>query len=208
MSSDPDVIRSDIERTRAELSSDVDALTDKVSPKQVVHRQAEKVRSTASDVRDRVMGAVSDTADATGSAASSLGEKATDLPARTRERAQGSPLAAGLIAFGAGLLVASVLPSSRREQELAQSAKDHAAPVVDEVKSAAQDVAANLKEPAQQAAQSVKDTAASAASDLRDEGRTAAQDVKAQATGGEDSSSSPHGAHLAGDEYRAPGSAL
>ena len=41
MSTDPEQIREDIERTRAELSSDVDALTDKVSPSQVVHRQTE-----------------------------------------------------------------------------------------------------------------------------------------------------------------------
>lgn len=206
MSTEPDAIRADIERTRAELSSDVDALTDKVSPSQVAHRQAEKVKSAASDVRDRVMGAVSDTADATGSAAASLGDKATDLPAKTRARTQGSPLAAGLVAFGAGLLVASLLPSSEKEQRLAQSAKDQAAPVVDEVKSAAQDIAANLKEPAQQAAESVKESAAGAAADLRDEGRSAAQDVKAQATGGDPDSSGS--THLAGDDYRAPGTAL
>ena len=49
MSTDPEEIRDDIERTRAELSSDVDALTDKVSPTQVAHRQADKVRAAASD---------------------------------------------------------------------------------------------------------------------------------------------------------------
>ena len=58
MSTDPDQIRDDIERTRAELSSDVDALTDKVSPTQAAQRQAERVRSAAPGVKDRVMGAV------------------------------------------------------------------------------------------------------------------------------------------------------
>ena len=47
MSTDPDQIRDDIERTRAELSSDVDALTDKVSPTQAAQRQADRVRSAA-----------------------------------------------------------------------------------------------------------------------------------------------------------------
>ena len=45
MSTDPDEIREDIERTRTELSRDVDALADKVSPTQVAQRQADKVRS-------------------------------------------------------------------------------------------------------------------------------------------------------------------
>ena len=59
MSTDPDQIRDDIERTRAELSSDVDALTDKVSPTQVAQRQADRSARAVSDVKDRVMGAAS-----------------------------------------------------------------------------------------------------------------------------------------------------
>ncbi|MBT0994702.1 DUF3618 domain-containing protein [Cellulomonas sp. DKR-3] len=212
MSTDPDDIRADIERTRGELSSDVDALTDKVSPSQVVHRQADKVRSAAGDVRDRVMGAVSGTAEAAGSAASSLGDtaasvgdKATDLPGRARERTEGSPLAAGLVAFGVGLLVSSLLPSSRRERDLAQQAKDQAAPLVDEVKTAAQDVAEHLKEPAKDAATAVKDSAVGTATDLRDEGRAAAQDVKDEAVGSSGDDESTHGAHAAGGGPGTPG---
>src|SRR6478752_7240891 len=60
MSTDPDQIRQDIERTRAELSSDVDALTDKVSPTQAAQRQAERLRGAAAGVKDRLMGGVSD----------------------------------------------------------------------------------------------------------------------------------------------------
>ena len=37
-SDDPEVIRRDIEATRADLSRDVDALTEKVSPARVVER--------------------------------------------------------------------------------------------------------------------------------------------------------------------------
>ena len=119
MSTDPDQIRDDIERTRAELSSDVDALTDKVSPTQAAQRQAERVRSAATGVKDRVMGAVSDGADAArgtaasgadriGSTASAIGDKASDLPHAAASKTRGNPLAAGLIAFGVGWLVSSV----------------------------------------------------------------------------------------------------
>ena len=44
-------------------------------------------------------------------------------PQAIRRQTRGNPLAAGLIAFGAGWLVSSLLPASRREQELADQAK-------------------------------------------------------------------------------------
>ncbi|ROS26061.1 DUF3618 domain-containing protein [Cellulomonas sp. PhB150] len=204
MSTDPDQIRADIERTRSELSSDVDALSDKVSPSQAAHRQADKLKSAASGVKDRVIGSVSDGTDSASSAASSLAGKTSALPGTARERARGNPLAAGLIAFGAGWLVASLLPSTRQEQDLATSAKDQAAPFVEDVKGAAQDVAANLKAPAQDAAAAVKDTATEAAAHVQEEGRSAVQDVKAQATGSEHDDDGPTdggGAHVADDPF-------
>jgi Protein of unknown function (DUF3618). len=48
MSDSPDEIRADIERTRRELGSDVDALADKVSPSKIVDRQVSKVRAVRS----------------------------------------------------------------------------------------------------------------------------------------------------------------
>ena len=39
MTSDPDQLRRDIAQTQAELSSDVDALGEKVAPSQVIRRR-------------------------------------------------------------------------------------------------------------------------------------------------------------------------
>ncbi len=58
--SDPDVIRSDIERTRLELGQDVDALADKVNPAKAAQRQTDKVRRAATRLKDRVMGSAGD----------------------------------------------------------------------------------------------------------------------------------------------------
>src|SRR4051812_4996795 len=112
MSTEADRIRDEIENTRADLSADVDALTEHVSPTRVAQRQADKVRTTVGGLRERVMGAASDAADSTGSRLSSVGDSASDLPQQARGRIEGSPLAAGVIAFGAGLLAAALLPSS------------------------------------------------------------------------------------------------
>ncbi len=51
---DPEEIREEIERTRDELSRDVDALRDKVSPGQVARRQADRLRAGVARVKDRV----------------------------------------------------------------------------------------------------------------------------------------------------------
>ena len=44
---DPEALEREIERTRAELATTVDAIADRVSPKRVAGRQMAKVRATA-----------------------------------------------------------------------------------------------------------------------------------------------------------------
>src|SRR3954471_24198408 len=60
-SSDPDVIRRQIEDTRRELSYDVDALNEKVNPARVVDRRVSAAKGRVSRVKDRVMGSAQDT---------------------------------------------------------------------------------------------------------------------------------------------------
>src|SRR3712207_1986865 len=55
-SNDPDEIRAEIERTRAALSDDVDALTETANPKNIARRQVDKAKGALTDVKDRVMG--------------------------------------------------------------------------------------------------------------------------------------------------------
>ena len=41
------MLRAEIARTRAELSDNVDTLTDTANPKNIAHRQADKVKGAA-----------------------------------------------------------------------------------------------------------------------------------------------------------------
>jgi Protein of unknown function (DUF3618) len=204
-SSDPEEIRREIERTQANLSQDVDALTEKVTPSKIVERRVDRARDTASRLKDKVMGSnptnsghhlgggisttashaadrVSETASSAAAsvqdAASSAAGAVQEAPQAIRRQTRGNPLAAGLIAFGAGWLVSSLLPASRREQELADQAKqvaqERVQPVVQQV---ASEVGDNLREPAQQAVASVKSTAQDAKDTVAEEGRVATQDV-------------------------------
>jgi len=170
MTNNPDEIRADIESTRAELGTDVDALADKVSPSKIAHRQMGKVRGAFVGARDRVMGS-----------ASELGEHASDTMGdaahKTKVKAEGNPLAVGLIAFGIGWLAASLIPASEKEKELASSVKEAATPLVNEAKDAAKEVADSMQQPARHAADEIKQTAAEGVEDVKEQAGSAAEDV-------------------------------
>lgn len=216
--SDPDVIRRQIEDTRRELSYDVDALNEKVNPARVVDRRVTAAKGRMSTLREKVMGSAQDTSataqhrasdmagsvqdsasnaagsvqDAASNAAGSVQSAASSAvgavqqaPDTVVRQAQGNPLAAGLIAFGVGWLVSSLLPASQKEQQLAQQAesalKENKDTLLQPAKQAAQEMGEQLKPAAQDAAESVKATAQDAASNVTEEGKSAAQDVQGQA---------------------------
>jgi gas vesicle protein len=192
MSQSPEEIREDIERTRAELSSDVDALAEKVTPSSIAHRQGQKVRDKLSQVKTSVMGAADNT---TGSAKSGMhqagesvshtaqhaGETVQNAPHQLAEKTRGNPMAAGLIAFGAGMLVSSLIPASQKEQQAATAMKEKAEPLKTELTDVAKQVAQDMKGPAQEAMESVKSSAQDAASRVKEEGAGAASNVKERA---------------------------
>ncbi|MFD6568252.1 DUF3618 domain-containing protein [Micromonospora profundi] len=204
MSTDPDQIRREIEATRNSLSSDVDALAYKVSPGRIVDDRKQRARSALQNVRDKVMGTASDLGHGTGHAAHSVGDRASSAassvsdaahsaassvsdaahsaPRVIRQKSQGNPLAAGLIAFGVGWLASSLIPASRREQQAATQVKEkvseHSGAVKEKLGEVASDLKNELREPAQHAADSVRSTAQDAVHTVKDDGRTAAHDVK------------------------------
>jgi len=206
-SSDPDVIRRQIEDTRRELSYDVDALNEKVNPARVVDRRVTAAKGRMTNLKEKVMGsahettyqahgmasnaagsvqgAASSAADSVSSAASTAVDAVQQAPDQVIRQTQGNPLAAGLIAFGVGWLVSSLLPASEKEKQLAQQAetavKEHKDQLLEPAKQAAQEIGDQLKPAAQDALESVKSTAQDAAATVKDEGQAAVQDVQGQA---------------------------
>jgi len=179
--SNPAEIREDIERTRAELGQDVDALADKVNPAKAAQRQGHRVKRALSSVKDRLMGTAEDVGDSAHHVADRAGSAIADAPHRVASSTRGNPIAVGLIAFGAGLLAASLVPASKPEQRLADKAKDAAEPLIDEVKDVAAASADHLREPAREAVDSVRERAAEAADTVKDEGAAAVGDVRSEA---------------------------
>ena len=206
-SSDPDVIRRQIEDTRRELSYDVDALNEKVNPARVVDRRVSAAKGRITNIKEKVMGSAHDTSSSAqgmaSNAAGSVQNTASNVAGSVQDaastavgavqqapdtivrQAQGNPLAAGMIAFGVGWLVSSLLPASEKEKQLAQQAesavREHKDALIEPAKQAAQEIGEQLKPAAQDAVESVKSTAQDAAATVKDEGQSAVQDVQGQA---------------------------
>ena len=211
-------LRWEIDQKRSDLTRDFDAIGDRVSPGRMVERRTEAVRSRFRTVKESVMctadeygnraeqGALdlrdqaSDTVDHLRSSAADLahgaqstvqhaGERVGEVPTMVREQTQGNPLAAGLVAFGLGLLAASMIPGSRRERELARkvepqlqqvasTAGEKGRELAGELKPVAQEHAANLQESARESVEHVTGQARESARDVAQDARTSAESVR------------------------------
>ena len=187
---------ADIAATRENLSRDIDELTDKVNPARVVDRRKEAARSRLGSVKEKVMGSAPSTSSRTSSNGSGLGgsvsgakdsvaDTASGALGAVESKTQGNPLAAGLVAFGAGMLISALIPPSEKEAQAAQraveAAKEHGQPLLDEAKSVGQQMSQDLKESATQSAEQVKATAQDSVDNVKQEGQSSAQNVKAEA---------------------------
>ena len=178
-------LRRDIAAQRQDIGRDLEAIGDRLSPGRVADRSRERVRRRASSWKDRVMGTMDDARGRVTDAMPSTSSMTPDTPPSemVTERVEGSPLVAGMVAFGIGFIAGSVLPASRKERELAHRLEPQvgqlAQEVADTARSAGEDLApvvqeeaGKVKEEASQAASSVAGTAKSEMSSARDEVRS------------------------------------
>ena len=150
---------------------------------------AQDTRATTQHHAQNVAGTVQDTAssavESVQGAASSAASAVQQAPDTIVRQTQGNPLAAGLIAFGVGWLVSSLMPATDRERQLAQQAesavRENKDALLAPAKQVAQEIGDELRPAAQQAVQEVRSTAEDAAATVKAEGQSAAQDVQGQA---------------------------
>ncbi|HET6860247.1 MAG TPA: DUF3618 domain-containing protein [Streptomyces sp.] len=180
----PDELRHDADQTRTHLARTTDQLVDKVSPPRIARRRAESGRRRLGAVRDRVMGgaqhSTSQIGDTMRGGTEQLSQKAQQAPAQIRSQTQGSPFAAGLIAFGTGMLAGALLPASSAEERVGRQIRDHADELVQPAKEAAldsaQQVREEMREPLKEATESVKGTAREAATATKEQGQQSGQE--------------------------------
>jgi hypothetical protein len=162
MGSDEDDPRSSTVADKAHAAKD--AVADKAyAAKDTVSEKAYAAKDTVSEKTSEARGAVK------------------EAPTTVMRKAQGNPLAAGVIAFGLGMLVSSLIPSSEKERQAVSQLQENLEPVKEKASEVAKDVGESLKPPVQEAAESVKTTAQEGVESVKQEGQAAAQDVKEQA---------------------------
>lgn len=131
----------------------------------------ERVSQAASEVGDRV----SHVASETGDRMSEVKETVTHAPDKIRQQTRGNPMAAGLIAFGGGLLLATILPKTRTEHDIARRLEPTMSNAMSEARDAGRDVMEDVKEDAEYALEQVKGAASEAGQHLKDDATDAAE---------------------------------
>jgi gas vesicle protein len=187
MAQSPEELKQEIEQTRQEMTRNVDAIGDKVSPGRIVQRRVDRTKTAVGSIRERVMGSGSSNGGGLGEKASSARDSLTGAPDAAMSRTQGNPLAAGLLAFAGGMLIGSLLPASEAETQAAQALEDK---MKEPVKQELGDIAGQLKDDlqpsAQEAVENVKDTASQAAQTVSEQGQQSVETVRSDAKGAAD----------------------
>jgi ElaB/YqjD/DUF883 family membrane-anchored ribosome-binding protein len=174
-------LTAQLEDDRERVGRDLTAIGDRVSPSRIAHRRKVAVRDRLQSAKDRVMGTAHDAGDTMSGAASSVGDAMGSIPQTAAKVTEGNPLAVGLVAFGAGLVVSTLLPENRQEQQLAAKVQPTVENAASELGGAAKDTVEHLKPRAQQAVEEVKSSAQDSAQQVKEHASDAASATAEQA---------------------------
>jgi gas vesicle protein len=197
-----DELREDIDYRRDRIGDTVDQIGNRVNPRHVAARTSYRMRTRLIDMKDRIMGndqpdypwqsrygtasgtygyergesamdRVSNMADRATDRISEVGDTISEVPGMVRQQTRGNPMAAGLIAFGAGVLMAGALPPTQTEQQALHRAEPALDQVREEVKEKGQQIAGDMKDSARESAEQVKEQAQESAHHLQEETKDA-----------------------------------
>jgi len=181
MGQDPDVIRGQLERTRAQLTETIDALGYKAD---VPARAKDRVTGTFDRAREAIGGTVEharDTSHAMHDAAPGTGQM-VDSARRAAGVAQENPLGLAVGSLAAGFLLGMLLPGSRIEDErvgpVADTVKAHAAELGQEALEHGKEV---VSQAAETTADATRQAVAQEATELRETAAEHAEAAKQEA---------------------------
>jgi len=191
-----DQLKHDAEMQRARMGDTLEAIGDRLSPERMVERRKAAVGRTFRNMKESVMGSpgyqepaterlkaqAGAARDSATSAVHNATEHLQEAPQALADQARGNPVAAGIIAFGGGVLLATLLPTSRTEQRVVDEAKPQLQEAAQQLKAAGRDVASDAADHARDAAEAVKSTGTEAGAHVRDHAEAAAQHVKDDST--------------------------
>jgi len=157
-------LRRELSEQRQEIGRDLEAIGDRVSPGRMADRSRERTRRRVTGWRDRVMGSAGQMRTSMSEHVPFGGNGDSNGSSGVAERVEGNPLAVGMVAFGFGLVLGSVLPASQKEEELARAMEPQLERMAEGLGETARDTADKLSPTVEQEMSAVKDEAKSAVS--------------------------------------------
>jgi uncharacterized protein YjbJ (UPF0337 family) len=136
-----------------------------------VSQAGSKVQEAASNAAGSVQSAASTVGDKAQETAHNVADTVRRTPDTVARQTRGNPLAVGLIAFGVGLLTASLLPETEAEKRAGGAVAERSGDLVDKAKETAREMADELGGTAREAAGQVKETAREAAQQTADQAK-------------------------------------
>jgi len=149
MAQTADELVADIAHTREDMSATLDAIGER--PQQMVDSGRRRLGQWILSARQGIMG-TPDVQGQTGQGTDGVGDGVGVASGVTAGQPQGNPLAAGIIVFGVGLLVGSLLPPTKVEQKGLSAIADKAEPAIDAARQAASELGHGLQKSTEQAA--------------------------------------------------------
>ena len=199
MTNDIESLRNEADQRREAIARDVELVTDRVDPSRIADRQKAKINQRWGAARDRVFGSSDRTRNEfpppsgdrqaqsdggtsiTDRASGALDSAKEKTPDSVGEFTEGNPLAAGIIGLGVGLLAASLIPSTREEQRMADKVQDRIDDAATEIARSGQQAAENVQPQAVDAVAKVKESAQDSAKNVQGDAKSAATDVADEA---------------------------
>lgn len=173
-------LRREIDETRQHMTMTVDAIEDRVTPGRIIERRRNRIRSGLLTARDRVMGVPQTVGSGLSDSGSAVRDEAGSLVHGVESRAEANPFAAGILAFGAGMLAATLFPASAAERELGAKAREAGESLREPMAEAAHSIADRAKEHGGEAVAAVKEAGTSATASVAATAKEKAADTRQQ----------------------------
>lgn len=173
-----DDLRSDMQARRVAITDTVEQIQNRVSPGHVAARGRYRVRTRMGRWKDSIMGQAERHDGGMRERAGEVTQSMQQAPSAMERYTRGNPVAVGLIAVGAGALLASMLPETRQERRMAERVQPEMEKAASEVGETGRGMAEDMKGTAQEGMSRVQESAKSAGEEMKDEAKGAGEQVR------------------------------
>lgn len=177
MAQQTDELKRDMEYRRSAIDDTVDQIQNRVTPKRVASRSRYRMRSRMSRWKDNVMGQLQEQGDGMRERTEEMTDSVREAPSAVERYTRGNPMAVGVMAIGAGALLASMLPETRQERRMARKLQPQMEKAASGVGDVGRDMADDVKETAHEGLSRVQETAKSAGREVKEEAQGASERV-------------------------------